>query len=147
MSILTENWHTWYIGGVDSESRLRFLKVRPQNPFLSKFGPKIQSCPLCMKIGAHNISRMLITNPDLDLWNFDPKIYFWANLDRKNRSLAENSHTECLDNFDSYSDITFPSFETKSFFGQIWAEKFKIVYFHWKLAYMVYWWCWFLFRQ
>ena len=22
----TENWHTWYIGGVDSESRLRILK-------------------------------------------------------------------------------------------------------------------------
>ena len=28
---------TWYIGGVDSESR--FLKFRPQNPFLGKFGP------------------------------------------------------------------------------------------------------------
>ena len=40
MSILTENWHTWYIGGVDSKSRLRFLKFWPQNPFLGKFGPK-----------------------------------------------------------------------------------------------------------
>ena len=38
--ILTKNWHTWYFGGVDSESRLRFLKFRPQNPFLGKFGPK-----------------------------------------------------------------------------------------------------------
>ena len=38
--ILTENWHTWYIGGVDSESRFRFLKFRLQNPFLGKFGPK-----------------------------------------------------------------------------------------------------------
>ena len=38
--ILTENWHTWYIGDVNSESRLRFLKSRPQNPFLGKFGPK-----------------------------------------------------------------------------------------------------------
>ena len=25
---------------IDSESRLRFLKFRPQNPFLGKFGPK-----------------------------------------------------------------------------------------------------------
>ena len=24
--ILAENWHTWYIGGVDSKSKLRFLK-------------------------------------------------------------------------------------------------------------------------
>ena len=29
-----------YFGAVDSESRLRFLKFRPQNPFLGKFGPK-----------------------------------------------------------------------------------------------------------
>ena len=33
LSISTENWHTWYIGGVDYESTLRFLKFRPQNPF------------------------------------------------------------------------------------------------------------------
>ena len=37
---LTENWHTWYIGGTDSQYRLRFLKFRPQKPFLGKFGPK-----------------------------------------------------------------------------------------------------------
>ena len=40
LSILTENLHAWYIGGADSKSRLRFLKFRPQNPFLGKFGPK-----------------------------------------------------------------------------------------------------------
>ena len=37
-SILTENWHTCYFGGADSESRLRFLKFRLQNPFMGKFG-------------------------------------------------------------------------------------------------------------
>ena len=30
----------WYIGVTDSESRLRFLKFRPENPFLGKFGTK-----------------------------------------------------------------------------------------------------------
>ena len=40
LSILTENWHKWYIGGFDSESRHKFLKFRPQNLFLGKFGPK-----------------------------------------------------------------------------------------------------------
>ena len=34
---LTENWSTWNIGGVGSESRLRYLKFRPQNLFLGKF--------------------------------------------------------------------------------------------------------------
>ena len=40
LSISTENWHTWYFGEADSKSRLRFLKFRPQNQFLGKFGPK-----------------------------------------------------------------------------------------------------------
>ena len=35
-----QNWHTWYLEGADSESGLRFLKFRLQNPFLSKFRPK-----------------------------------------------------------------------------------------------------------
>ena len=60
LSILTENWHTWYIGGFDSESRLRLLKFRPQNLFLGKFRPKSQSCLFCLNIGTHGISRMLI---------------------------------------------------------------------------------------
>ena len=37
LSILTENWHTGYPEGADSKPRLRFLKFRPQNPFLRKF--------------------------------------------------------------------------------------------------------------
>ena len=40
LSILTENSHTWYLGGADFESRFRFLEFRPQNPFLGKFGTK-----------------------------------------------------------------------------------------------------------
>ena len=39
LSVLTENWHTWYLGGANSKSGLRFLKFRPQNQFLGKFGP------------------------------------------------------------------------------------------------------------
>ena len=49
------NWHTWYIGGADSKSRLRISKFQPQKPFLRKFGPKIQSYPFCLKIGTHGI--------------------------------------------------------------------------------------------
>ena len=40
LTILTENWHIWYIRGPDSEPRPRFLKFRAQNPFLGKFGAK-----------------------------------------------------------------------------------------------------------
>ena len=69
--------------------RIRFLKFRPQNPFLGKFGPKIQRCPFCLNIGTHSISRMLIPNPDLDIWNFDPKTHFWANFGQKSQSWAQ----------------------------------------------------------
>ena len=40
LSILTKNWHTWYIGGANSEAWLTLLKFRPQNPYSGKFGPK-----------------------------------------------------------------------------------------------------------
>ena len=41
---MTENWNTWYLGGANSESRLRFLKFWPENLFSDKFGSKSQSC-------------------------------------------------------------------------------------------------------
>ena len=48
--------------------------------------PKIQSCLFCLKIGSHSISKMQIPNPDLEFWNSDFKIYFWANFGRKSQS-------------------------------------------------------------
>ena len=64
-SILTENWHIWYIRSVDSESRLRFLKFQAQNPFLGKFGPKNSKLPVFFENwytkylkAAHSESRL-----------------------------------------------------------------------------------------
>ena len=65
LSILTEHWHTWYLGVADSRSGLRLLKS-------------------------------------------DPKIHFWANLDRKSQSLGQNaffvySHLRPYRSFWTYS--------------------------------------------
>ena len=49
-------------------------------------GRKIQSCLLQLKTGTHGILEVLIRNPDLDFWNSDPKIHFWANLGPKIQS-------------------------------------------------------------
>ena len=49
-------------------------------------GRKIQSCPFWLKIRSHDILEVLIPNPDLDFWNSDPKIHFWANLGPKSQS-------------------------------------------------------------
>ena len=48
-------------------------------------GRKIKSCPFWLKIGTHGILEVLISNPDLDFWNSDPKIHFWANLGPKSQ--------------------------------------------------------------
>ena len=85
--ILIENAHITYLGGADSKSGLRFLKFRPQNLFLGKFGPK--KSMFCLKIGTHGIWNMLILIPTLVFWISKPKLIF----------------------------------------GEIWAEKVKVVHF------------------
>ena len=186
MSILTENRHTWYFGGVNSKSGLRFLKFRPQIHFWANLDPKTQSCSFCLKIGAYGISRMLILittlffwisnpnflsgqiwtekvkigthaisevqipNPDLDFWNSDPKIHFWANLSRKSKSCSvwlEIGTQSVSTILILIPTLFFSVSNPKSFFGQIWIEKFKVVYFDWKLAHMVYRGCSYLFQQ
>ena len=97
LSISSENWHIWYLGGADSVlSGLRFLKFRPQNLFLSR---KSQSFPFCLKTGSQRVSRMLILIPTLVLWISNPK----------------------------------------SIFGQIWAKKALVVYFSSNLSHRVSW--------
>ena len=49
-------------------------------------GQKIKSYPFWLKIGTCGILEVLIPNPDLDFWNSDPKIHFWANLGPKIQS-------------------------------------------------------------
>ena len=39
-----------------------------------------------LKIGTHGILEVLIPNPDLDFWNPDPEILFWANIGPKIQS-------------------------------------------------------------
>ena len=43
-------------------------------------GRKIKCCPFWLKIGTPEILEVLIPNPELDFWNSDPKIHFWANM-------------------------------------------------------------------
>ena len=39
---------------------LDFRNFDPKIHFWANLGPKIQSCPFCLEIGTHGISRMLI---------------------------------------------------------------------------------------
>ena len=86
-----------------STSKLRYLSLHPSlcntlNNIRTKItrnwtifpnlGQNIQSCPFWVKIGLHGILEVLIPNLDLDFWNSNPKIHFWANLNPKRQSCS-----------------------------------------------------------
>ena len=88
LPVLSENCHTWYLNDADSYSKFIFWISNPKIHFWANLGSKSQSCPFCLKIGTHGISRMLILIPTIIFWNSMPKIYFWANLGQKIQSCA-----------------------------------------------------------
>ena len=141
---MTENWHTWYSGGVD------FWSSYPKINFWANLGPKIQSCLSCLKIGAHSISRMQIPIQDLEFWNSNPKSHFCTNLGPKSQScslfLKIGMHS-VLTMLILIPTLVFWIPKSKSIFRQIWAQKFKVVCFVWKLLHMVSERCWFLFQH
>ena len=89
-----------------------------------------------------------IPKTDLDSWNYDPKIYFWANLGRKNQSclffLKIGTHG-ILMMLILIPTLAFWIIDPKSIVSEIWATKVKVVQFYWKLAHRVSRQCWFLF--
>ena len=134
LSVLTKNWHTWYLGIADSESRFRFLKFWPKIHFWENLGWKSQSCPFSLKIGIHGILMMLILIPTLVFWISDP------NLDQKSQSCPVRLKigTQTVSAMLIFVPaLLFSVSHPKSFFGQIWIEKFKLVLFDKKLAHMV----------
>ena len=93
---------------------------------------------------------MQIPNPDLDFWNSDPKIHFWANLGPKIQSclfclkIGTHGISRMLILIRTLVFwISNPNFP----FGQICVKKVKVVQFGWKLAHRVFRQCWFLLRH
>ena len=77
LTILTENWHIWYIRGADSEPRHSEPKIR----FWANLGRKNQTCLFCLKIGTNGISRILVLISTLVFWISNQKPIFgqiWA---------------------------------------------------------------------
>ena len=148
MSILTENWHTWFIGGVDSEFRLRFLKFRLQNPFLGKFGSKNSKLSVLTENWHTWCLRFQIRTYIFEIST--PKSIFWANLGRKSQNcpffLKIGMHG-ILTMLILIPTLVFWISDPKSIFGKIWTKKVKVVQFGWKLAHRVSRRCWFLFRH
>ena len=83
---------------------------------------KSQSCAFWLKIGRHGILEGPVTNPDLDFVKYKPQNSFFGKFGPKKSkffALLENFHTDYLKNTNSYSDIIFWIFNTKTVFEQI----------------------------
>ena len=109
-------------------------------------GQKTKCCPVWLKIGTHDIVEVLIPNPELDFWNSDPNISFWANLGPKIQScwfclkIGTHGITRMLI---SKPDLDFWNFDTKIHFWANLDPKSQSC-FAWKLVHMVSQGCWFL---
>ena len=79
-SFLTENWYTWYLGGADSESGLKFLILRPQNQFSGKLGPKKFKMSDLPKKWHTDYLEDDDSYSDISFLNLQPYFHFWANL-------------------------------------------------------------------
>ena len=87
LSVLPENWHSWYIGGADSESRLRILKLRPQNPFPGKFGLKKSKLSVLPENWHTWYLGRADSAPRLKFSKFQPQYPFWGRFGPKKSKL------------------------------------------------------------
>ena len=66
-SVLSQNWHTWYLKDADSYSNIRILFHQfSKFPTLRLIFGEIwaKSCLFCLKIAPHGISRLRILIPN-----------------------------------------------------------------------------------
>ena len=95
-------------------------------------GRKIKIPPFLLKIDTHGIMEMLISNPDIDFWNSNPKIHFWANLGPNIQSspfcLKIGTHSisrMLIPNL----DLDFWNFDLKIHFWAVWAKRVEVLHF------------------
>ena len=125
-----------------------WTKILSRNWAISpNLGWKITSYQFCLKIDAHSISSMLIPNPDLDFWNSDTKIRFWANLGPKTQSCPFCLKTGISRMLVLILTLVFWISNPNFLFFHIWSKKVKVVSFNWKLVPMISRGCWFLFQH
>ena len=117
LSILTENWHTWYLEGADSKSRLWFLKLRPQNPFFGEFGPK--KSKLFFLPENWHIWYLEDGDSCCEFPTLNPVLGKSGPKESKLSVLPANWHTWYLGDADSYPNISFLNLQPKIYF---WAN-------------------------
>ena len=124
------SWGCW------SGSGLRFLKFRPQNPFLGKFGPK--NSKLC--VAPENYHTWYLGGTDsefgltfLKFWH--PNSFLGKFVQKKLKIVRFAWKLAWyLRRADSLSGVRFSKFRNKNpFFQQVWTKKAFLIYSHLRL--------------
>ena len=120
LSVLPENWYTWYVEDADSFLTLVFWLSNPKSIFGQIWTKKVKVIRFARKL-AHMVSRgcwflfqhLFSEFPILNLFlgKFGPK-------KSKLSVLSENWHAWYLEDTDSYSEFNFLNFKLKFIFGQ-----------------------------
>ena len=103
-SVHFENWHTWYIGGFDSESRL-----------LGKFAPKNSKLTVLPENWCTQYLKDADSKSRLRFLKFPPQNPFLGKSGPKKSkmsALSENWYTWYIKHADSYSNISFLNFKS-----------------------------------
>ena len=133
MYILTENWHTWYFGGVDSEPRLTFLKFWPQNPFFGQIWAQNLKVVYFIWKSVHMVSQGYWFLFQHQFPEFQILISFLVKFGPKKSKmsvLTENWYTWYLGSVDSKSRLRFLKFHSQNpFLGKFWPKKSKLCVF------------------
>ena len=137
---------------IPTKSRLWFLKFRPQNPFLSEFGPKTSMLFVLSENWSTQYLKDAGSEFRLRILKFRSQNLFWANFGRKSQScsffLKIGMHG-ILTMLILITTLVFWISNSKSIFAQTWTEKVKVVCFAWNLAHphihAISRRCWFLF--
>ena len=120
-----------------SESRLRVLEFRPQNPVLGKFGSKYSKLSVLSK----NWYTKYFKDADfkfrlrfLKFWSQNPFLGKFGPKKSKLSVLSKSWHTWYLENADSYFSIYFLNFKLKIHFWPNLGQKSEICQFYLKIG-------------
>ena len=107
-----------------------FSEFAALNPFLGKFGPKRSLLSILDENWHTEYPEDADSYTVISFLNFLPKIYFWANLDRKSQSrlfCLKISIWGILRMLILIATLFFGISNPKSIFGQIWLKKSKLL--------------------
>ena len=80
LSVLSKNWHTWYLKEADSYSDIGFLNIQPK----IHFGANLDQKKSKLSILSENWHTCYLEDADsyseISYLNFKTQIYFWAEL-------------------------------------------------------------------